>query len=110
MRTHALEQFRTPPMALNCAQAVLYGYQAVTGDKQISLADMKPFGGGRAPGGMCGALHAACTLAPDKADLLKTSFAERTGSIYCKELKKSGGKCVTCVSEAAGLLQRNLKP
>jgi hypothetical protein len=109
MKHHSLEHFRTPPLALNCAQSVLFGYQAVTGDKQLALADMKPFGGGRAPGGICGALHAACTLAPAQAETIKSAFASRTGSIYCKDLKKSGEECTTCVIEAADLLQACLK-
>ncbi len=109
MKNHALEHFRRPPKLLNCAQSVLYAYQQVQGDTTISLADMKPFGGGRAPGGLCGALHAACTLAPDKAERLKSRFAEITGSVFCKELRRANQHpCEVCVSESAQLLENEL--
>ena len=109
MKNHALEHFRRPPKLLNCAQAVLYAYQAVHGDTTVSLSDMKPLGGGRAPGGLCGALHAACTLVPAKAEQLKQIFAERTGSTLCKELRKADEHgCRVCVSEAAELVQNEL--
>jgi hypothetical protein len=110
MKNHALEHFRRPPQLLNCAQAVLYAYQQVVGPAPVSLTDMKRFGGGRAPGGLCGALHAACVLAPDRAERLKTGFAESTGSVCCKEIRKANQHaCESCVSESARLLERELK-
>jgi len=48
MKEHALKVLRQPPERLNCAQSVLHGWREVTGDTSISLADLKPFGGGRA--------------------------------------------------------------
>ena len=62
MKEHALKVFRQPPERLNCAQSVLYAWREVSGDTSIALADLKPFGGGRAPGGLCGALHTACMV------------------------------------------------
>jgi hypothetical protein len=59
MKEHALKVFRQPPERLNCAQAVLHAWREVAGDTSIALADLKPFGGGRAPDGLCGALRAA---------------------------------------------------
>ncbi len=110
MKHHALENFRRPPQLLNCAQAVLYAYQQVVGPTPISLADMKRFGGGRAPGGLCGALHAACVLAPDKAERLKTRFAETTGSVCCKDIRTANQHaCECCVAESATLLESELK-
>ena len=109
MKNHALEHFRRPPEPLNCAQSVLYAYHKASGDTTISLLDMKTFGGGRAPGGVCGALHAVCTATPDKAERLKTRFAEKTGSVLCKEMRKaSQHPCEVCVSEAAQLLENEL--
>ncbi|HYG36366.1 MAG TPA: C-GCAxxG-C-C family (seleno)protein, partial [Clostridia bacterium] len=109
MKNHALEHFRRPPMLLNCAQSVLYAYQKVYGNNALSLSDMKAFGGGRAPGGLCGALHAACTLAPEKAEQLKSRFAETTGSVFCKDLRRADQHpCAVCVSEAAQLLENVL--
>ena len=74
MKEHALKVFRQPPERLNCAQAVLHAWREVSGDTSIALADLKPFGGGRAPDGLCGALHAACMVAPGRAEALKQKF------------------------------------
>lgn len=110
MKNHALEHFRRPPERLNCAQSVLFAYQRISGDIAISIADMKPYGGGRAPGGICGALYAACTVAPDKADRLKFRFAAITGSAVCKEMRDADRHpCEFCVSEAAQLLEAELR-
>jgi hypothetical protein len=83
MKEHALSVFRQPPKRLNCAQSVLDAWREVTGESSIPLADLKPFGGGRAPDGLCGALHAACIIAPAKAGEFKARFADRMGSLYC---------------------------
>ncbi len=109
MKQRALECFRRPPQRLNCAQSVLYAYQQVTGNTAIPVSDMKSMGGGRAPGGLCGALHAACVLAPNRAEDLKKRFAEATGSIYCAELRSAAqNPCEACVSESARLLEDEL--
>jgi hypothetical protein len=109
VKHHALEHFRRPPERLNCAQAVLYAYQKVSGDGRISVAEMKSLGGGRAPGGVCGALHAACTVAPDKAEGLKSRFAGITGTILCREIREAGQhSCEVCVGESARILQEEL--
>jgi thiol-disulfide isomerase/thioredoxin len=63
MANHALQHFRRPPERLNRAQSVLYAYQKVSGHSAIPLSDMKPFGGGRAPDGLCGAIYATLTAA-----------------------------------------------
>jgi hypothetical protein len=109
MKAHALKHFRRPPMMLNCAQSVLYAYQQIYGESLFSLEQMKSSGGGRAPGGLCGALHAACSLLPDKAEQLKNRFAQKTGSILCKEMRAANQHpCEVCVSESAHLLENEL--
>lgn len=109
MKTNALKVFRQPPERLNCAQSVVYAWREVSGDKSIALADLKPFGGGRAPDGLCGALHAACMIAPDRAEALKHDFATRLGSIYCKELRAAKiHPCESCVLQATELLEPHI--
>jgi hypothetical protein len=109
MKNHSLEHFRRPPERLNCAQSVLYAYHRASGDTTISLLDKKAFGGGRAAGGLCGALHAACTITPEKAERLKTRFAEKSGPVVCREMRRANQHpCEVCVSEAAQLLQHEL--
>jgi hypothetical protein len=110
MKNHALERFRRPPERMNCAEAVLYAYQKISGDTAIAISDMKPLGAGRAPGGLCGALHAACTVAPGRAERLKARFAEIAGSVVCKEIRRAKQHpCEFCVSESAQLLETELQ-
>ena len=110
MKNHALKVFRQPPEHLNCAQSVLHAWREVTGDTSIALAGLKPLGGGRAPDGLCGALHAACLAAPKQAEALKQNFATRLGSLYCKELRAAKmHPCETCIGHAAELLELETK-
>ena len=101
MKTHALAVFHRPPERLNCAQAVLAAYQHATGDRSIPISDFKPHGGGRAPGGRCGALHAACALAPAHADAIQKDFVAQIGARDCAKISRP---CPDCVGTAAGLL------
>jgi len=111
MKNHALKVFRHPPERLNCAQSVLHAWREVSGDTSIPLADLKPFGGGRAPDGLCGALHAACDIAPDRAEVLKQNFAAQLGSLYCRELRAAKvHPCETCVGHATELLEIQSAP
>jgi hypothetical protein len=105
MKTHALAVFRKSPERLNCAQSVLHAWRVVTGDTSLALAKLKPFGGGRAPDGLCGALYAACLIVPERTDALKQHFAARLDSVYCKELRTAKvHPCETCVAQATELL------
>jgi hypothetical protein len=105
MKEHALKVFRQPPERLNCAQSVVYAWREVIGDTAITVADLKPFGAGRASDGLCGAIYAACLLAPNRAEELKTAFAARVGSLYCKEIRAAKQHpCAECVAQAAELL------
>jgi hypothetical protein len=105
MKELALKVFRQPPERLNCAQSVVHAWREVSGDAAIALADFKSLGGGRAPGGLCGALHAACVIAPERAESMKQHFAARLGSLYCKELRAAKvHPCESCVAQATELL------
>ena len=106
MNERALKVFRQQPERLNCAQAVLYAWREVSGDTTVAIAELKNFGGGRAPDGLCGALHVACLVVPDRAEALKQNFAAQLGSLYCKELRAAKvHPCETCVGQAAELLE-----
>jgi hypothetical protein len=111
VKEHALRVFRQPPERLNCAQAVIHAWCEVSGATSITPARLKAFGGGRAPGGLCGALHAACLAAPDEAEAMKSAFAARLGSLYCKDLRATGDHhCAACVADAAELLELQTRP
>ena len=106
MKEHALKVFRQPPDRLNCAQSVLYAWREVFGDTALTIAELKPAGAGRAPEGLCGAVYAACQLAPNRAEELKAAFAARLGSLHCKEIRAAKKHpCADCVAEAAELFE-----
>lgn len=105
MKELALKVFRQPPDRLNCAQSVLHAWRTVCGDTAMTVADLKPFGAGRAPDGLCGAVYAACLLVPDRAEELKAAFASRVGSLYCKAIRAAKKHpCTDCVAQAAELI------
>lgn len=109
MKTHALAVFHHPPTDLNCAQAVLDAYQAVTGKHVAHIADFKQFGGGRAPENECGALYAACQTASESASAIRSAFANTAGATTCRVLKRElRFPCEECVALAAGLLQQKI--
>lgn len=101
----ATDAFRRPPERLNCAQAVLHAHQIVSGRSTAAVADFRPFGSGRAPDGECGALYAACHVAPKVADAIRGAFVARTGARLCRDLRAFG--CQECVAIAAELLQHH---
>lgn len=111
MKEVALKVFRQPPDRLNCAQSMVYAWREVFGDCAITVAELKSFGAGRSPGGLCGSLYAACLLAPDRAEELKTAFAARLDSLRCKEIRAAKKhSCAECVAQAAELLTRKESP
>jgi hypothetical protein len=99
----ATAAFRRPPERLNCAQAILHAHQTVRGCSIAPIADFKPFGSGRAPEGECGALYAACRVAPHAAESMRAAFVARMGTKLCRDLKAFA--CQDCVAMAAELLQ-----
>jgi len=107
MKLKAAELFHRPPQNYNCAQAVIAAHQAVTGVSTLDLESCRAFGGGRAPGGECGALHAACLLRPGAADALRAAFRAQTGHCDCASLRVKGeAACRACVAIAAELLEQ----
>ncbi len=99
----ALQLFRSPPHNYNCAQTVAAGF----GNEDF-IEPFKACGGGRAPEGLCGALHAAMELAPEakRAEILE-AFRQKNGAISCRELKQTFRvPCPQCVAVAAELLEK----
>ncbi len=97
----------------NCAQAVIKAYADLSGLPGGSVEAHAGSGGGNAPQGYCGALHAAlCVIAVKdggKAQKCKDFFLRHSGALTCREIK-SGGKvsCLSCVEKAAEFLNREL--
>jgi len=105
MKDHARSVFHRLPENLNCAQAVLDAWQEATGRQVAPLEEFRALGGGRAPEGECGALHAACRCAPEAADSMRAAFAQAAGSGHCLTLKRElRFPCKECVGLASELL------
>lgn len=96
----ALSMFRTDPWRYNCAQAVC----AAVGRADL-LEAMSGCGVGKAPDGLCGALHGALQCVPqERRPEVLERFVEKLGYSHCRELKKEGHvSCRRCVAAAASL-------
>ncbi len=93
----------------NCCQAVLKAFSDKTGmtDEQIG-EQYRAHGGGRAPGGLCGALHAARELLneDDFKKLLK-EFETIAGANTCRDIRSQKLlPCIECVEQVAKLLNK----
>ena len=99
-KAHAL--FTAVPKLHNCAQAVVEG----GGGSPELIAEMAACGGGRAPGGLCGALHGALMLCPEKAEEIKAAFAAEVGALTCREIKaEAKTPCPMCVEAGAKIVE-----
>lgn len=96
----ALSTFRTEPWRHNCAQAVC----AALGREDL-LEAVSACGTGKAPDGVCGALHGALLCTPVQSrEELKRRFVEKLGYSHCRDLKREGRvPCRDCVATAAFL-------
>lgn len=100
--TKAEEIFSRVPRTHNCAQAVAAG-----ADRDDLVDELRAYGGGRAPGGLCGALYAALLILPeDKREEARAEFIRLAGSDQCRVIKSEcGTSCLRCV-EIGGALSR----
>lgn len=107
--THAKQVFRTK-LAPSCAQAIYRGFQEECSVSEETIQAASAFGGGRSPGGTCGALYAALDLAPENAhSKMMDAFVEHGGSTQCRGLKSERRlDCPACVALAADLLEEVL--
>lgn len=103
----AVELFTAVPKLHNCAQAVAAG----AGDEALAEA-MKLCGGGKAPLGRCGALHAALELCDVSchAEIIR-EFTAVAGAETCLEIKTGmqSFSCVECVRAGAELVKKYRK-
>ena len=101
--SRAGELFTAPGHPFNCAQAVALG-----NGHEEQKEDLVRCGGGRAPGGICGALHAALLLAPeDQREAIQAEFQRQAGALTCREIKgQTSTPCLQCVEIATALLEK----
>ena len=96
----ATEIFGRVPKTHNCAQTI-----AAAAGRDDLVEKLRAGGGGRAPEGRCGALHAACLIASEsEREAIRQAFLAEFGTEICRELKQSGIPCAVCVAAAARLL------
>lgn len=88
---------------LNCAQSVLRAFQGSHNVSDDEIGKARKLGGGRAEGGLCGALYSALQLMgePALSESLRREFVNMAGSDKCREIAIP---CVECVRLAASLL------
>jgi hypothetical protein len=97
------------PEKYNCAQAVFRAFMDRYGLTQDYIDLHKKSGGGRAGGGICGALFAVHHLIKDKNKISDADkiFSEKAGSIMCREIRGLNRlDCHSCVDLAADILNR----
>lgn len=102
-RDEARKVFRAAPHFLNCAQSVA---SLAGADAQVD--GLAGYGGGRAPGGLCGALHAALELVPpSRRDDFIRDFEQAVGNQRCADIKcENRTPCLDCVAIATQLARR----
>ena len=94
----------------SCAQSVAHAWELKNPSAETSEEHWTGCGGGKAPGGLCGALHASCTLAGDAAaDQIKREFSEQSGGLLtCRAIRAAKRlTCNECVGLAAELLEKH---
>jgi hypothetical protein len=100
-RKRADKYFHAPPENLNCAQAILKAFSTEFNISAQEIANYQIHGGGRAPGGICGALFAVQQLLGEtKAEELATEFQQEFGTLDCLELKQLNIPCADFVAFA----------
>jgi len=95
---------------LNCAQSVIKAFHDLFHASVQEAEAFVAFGGGKAPGGKCGAYYAAWQLTlknnPLKINQLEQDFIKVAGSLKCKEIRNQRKlSCLGCVEKAAELLE-----
>ena len=109
-RKKSQHYFHTFPENLNCAQAVLKGFQKEFGISDQEIEEFRAWGGGRAEGGTCGALFAAEHLLRHiEKESLNKEFGIKAGGTLCAEIKEKRFTCAEYVRIADELVEKNLK-
>lgn len=95
----------------NCAQAILKAFQNYNKLTESDISRHKSSGGGRAEGGICGAIYAVKLQLGNEEQKLATekSFKEKAKYLTCKEIKTNKTlSCVQCVETAAKILKNQI--
>lgn len=96
---------------MNCCESVAYVFQDEIPLTAEELQSFAGFGGGRAPGGYCGAIYAAKYLlekkGSPKAAEIDRIFVELAGSPKCRDIKALRKvSCLVCIEKAAEIVDK----
>lgn len=98
---------------LNCAQSVVAGLAGEDPTFNDTISSFASCGGGKAPEGICGALHAARHLLGSDAETSRkceSEFILAAGSAKCREIRSLKKlSCRECVFKAAELVEKARK-
>ena len=104
------QYFHILPEKLNCAQAILKGFQDEFSISDREIEDYRAFGGGRVQDGICGALFSAERLLRQAGKPgITDEFNALAGEIHCKEIKDLKFPCIDCVRIADRLIEEKIK-
>ena len=102
--------FHKQPENLNCAQAILKGFQKEFDITDNEIEEYRAWGGGRAQDGICGALFSAERLLRQAGKPgISEEFNKMAGGIHCLSIKKTKFPCIDCVRIADELIEIRLK-
>ena len=109
-RKKSYHYFHVQPENLNCAQAVLKGFQKEFNISDQEIEEYRVWGGGRAEGGVCGALFAAerllCQIGKDS---VMEEFQRKADGVLCADIKEKQFTCAEYVRMADELVEKNMK-
>jgi len=102
--------FHSLPGKLNCAQAILKGFQKEFDITDQEIEEFRALGGGRAQDGLCGALYSAERLLSQAGRPgIREEFKSRVGETHCLAIKTTKFPCIDCVRIADELLDKRMK-
>lgn len=108
MKTQIAKELFHGAEGYNCAQAILKTFQQEFNIAEYTILEASLKGGGRAQGGLCGAVYAAHQLIGDKnlQQKIDGDFIAKGGSTRCREIRKNRQlSCKDCVVLAAKNVQ-----
>jgi hypothetical protein len=109
-KNKSLLYYHAAPYNYNCAQSILKGFQHEFQVEESEIEAYRSNGGGKAEGGVCGALFAANRLlAQAGKSPISEEFALRAGSVYCKDIRGVKLPCKELVRIADDLIAERLK-
>ncbi|MFA6432073.1 MAG: hypothetical protein WCV91_06835 [Candidatus Margulisiibacteriota bacterium] len=99
---------------MNCAQAIIKAFQGKYNLNEDEINKYLAHGGGRAPGGLCGAIYATRELIKkhhlDKLEEFDIFIVALAGSDKCADIRKlKKMSCLGCIEKSAEFLSKCLK-